>query len=61
LEKDHEGTASLLTAMEERFGTKIGDLEKLEPYADFVRSAEYERWLKRRRDRPSAPSPEPEG
>ncbi|HVS72994.1 MAG TPA: hypothetical protein VHQ47_17190 [Phycisphaerae bacterium] len=43
-DKDFDGTAELLTAVERRCHVKIGDLTQNKVYAEFVKSPAYARW-----------------
>jgi tetratricopeptide (TPR) repeat protein len=43
--KDFAETARLLTIVEEGFPVRFDALEEAEPYAEFVKSPEYEKWL----------------
>ncbi len=47
--KDFKETVALLQALEEKFKVKIGNLHGKPIYEEFVRSAEYEGWMKKRR------------
>jgi tetratricopeptide (TPR) repeat protein len=48
-EKKHAETVRVLTAMEAATGQRPGDLEQQQPFADFVRSDEFKKWMASRR------------
>jgi hypothetical protein len=48
-EKKPADTVAWLSRIEKDLGLEIGDLAENEPYADFVKSAEYKEWLKGRK------------
>jgi tetratricopeptide (TPR) repeat protein len=45
-QKDFAATAADLTLLHDRFGIQFADLTKAEPYAEFAKSPEYEKWMK---------------
>jgi hypothetical protein len=47
-EKDFAGLARTFTDLEKNAGEEIGDLENEELYAEFVKSKEYQEWMKAR-------------
>lgn len=42
--KDHAETARLLTEIRDKFAVELGEVLQMPEYADFVASAEYEKW-----------------
>jgi hypothetical protein len=46
-EKKFDETARLLSRIEKTLGLKLGDLTDIDAYAEFVKSAEYRKWLGR--------------
>lgn len=49
LENKHEETLARLREIERRFNRKIPDLASLPEYAEFVKSPQYQEWIKRRK------------
>ncbi|MGA9522072.1 MAG: hypothetical protein WBV82_11435 [Myxococcaceae bacterium] len=46
--KDHSETARVLDLIEKRFNLQIGDLTAEPDYVEFVKSAAYKKWMKKR-------------
>ena len=47
-EKNHDETARLLNKVADEFGIEIQDLTAIPEYAEFVKSPQYEAWMKSR-------------
>ena len=47
-EMKFDETVDLLIILADKFHVEIGDLTGIEAYAEFVRSPQYEKWLKSR-------------
>jgi tetratricopeptide (TPR) repeat protein len=47
--KDFDATAGLLNLLSDNFGYQWKDLEKAAPFADFVKSPQYRKWLETRK------------
>jgi tetratricopeptide (TPR) repeat protein len=47
--KDFDATASLLTLLTDKFGYQWKDLEQVAPFAEFVDSTQYRKWLETRK------------
>jgi hypothetical protein len=53
--KRHAEVPEMLDTLQNRFGVQVGELTGLEPFKDFVTSAEYETWHKSREVQPIEP------
>ncbi|MGE5191789.1 MAG: hypothetical protein ACM3U2_04760, partial [Deltaproteobacteria bacterium] len=45
-EKNFDDTVKYMAVLEKKFGLQWGDLEKVEIFAEFVKSPQYREWLK---------------